>query len=52
MDLYRPTRDGLSFFYERLSNGGFIFMHEYNTPNHSGIRKAVAEFESKMGGRT
>lgn len=49
MDLYRPTRDGLSFFYERLSNGGFIFMHDYNTPNHSGIRKAVVEFESKMG---
>lgn len=50
MDLYRPTRDELSFFYERLSNGGFIFMHDYNTPNHSGIRKAVVEFESKMGG--
>ena len=49
MDVYRPMRDGLDFFYERLSPGGYIFIHDYNYPGHFGVNKAVEEFEKIMG---
>ena len=49
MDIYRPMRDGLDFFWERLSPGGYILIHDYNTPVHSGVRKAVEEFETDNG---
>ena len=41
-DLYEPTFEGLSFFYPRLSKGGFIVIHDYNT--WPGARKAVDLF--------
>lgn len=42
-DLYLPTIEGLKFFYERLSPGGLIIVHDYN---HSwdGIKRAFDEF--------
>ncbi len=43
-DLYQPTIEGLRFFYERLSPGGAIFVHDYNNRNYGGIRQAVSEF--------
>ena len=49
MDIYRPMRDGLDFFWKRLSPGGYIFIHDYNTPVHSGVRIAVVEFEVDYG---
>jgi O-methyltransferase len=42
-DLYKPTKAGLDFFYERLNPGGVIFIHDYNY-RWEGIRKAVDEF--------
>jgi len=30
-DLHNPTRAGLEFFYPRLSKGGVILIHDYNT---------------------
>jgi O-methyltransferase len=42
-DLYKPTLEGLKFFYPRLSPGGVIMIHDYNH-NWDGARKAVDEF--------
>lgn len=42
-DLYLPTRAALQFFYPRMSPGGVIFVHDYNS-NWEGLRKAVDEF--------
>ncbi len=42
-DLYKPTIEGLRFFYPRLAPGGVIFIHDYNH-NWNGIQKAVDEF--------
>ncbi|MCX6280281.1 MAG: class I SAM-dependent methyltransferase [Bacteroidetes bacterium] len=42
-DLYNPTRAGLEFFYQRLSPGGVILVHDYNI-KWSGIIQAVDEF--------
>lgn len=43
-DLYLPILDGLKFFYERLSPGGFIFVHDYSNSKYLGARAAVNEF--------
>ena len=42
-DLYNPTKDGLEFFYPRLSEGGVIIVHDYNH-KWEGLMKAVDEF--------
>lgn len=46
MDLYEPTLAGLRFFYPRLSKGGYIHIHDYNSPESSnGCKRAVLEFK-------
>jgi O-methyltransferase len=43
VDLYKPTKAGLEYFYPRLSPGGVIIIHDYNY-KWPGIKKAVDEF--------
>lgn len=43
-DLYQPILEGLRFFYPRLQNGGYIFIHDFNNEEYKGSRKAVMEF--------
>ena len=47
-DLYLPTKAALDFFYERLSPGGVIFIHDHNH-RWEGIRRAVDEFSFETG---
>jgi len=42
MDLYEPTIAALKFFHPRMSRGGYIVIHDYNT--WSGAQDAVDEF--------
>jgi O-methyltransferase len=45
LDLYKPTLAGLEFFYPRLSSGGFLVVHDYNSTESNGAcRRAVDEF--------
>ncbi len=45
LDLYRPTSASLEFFYPRLSRGGYIFVHDYNSPeSNSACKRALDEF--------
>ncbi len=44
VDLYEPTKAGLEIFYPRLSVGGYIMIHDYNTFVYAGCQKAVEEF--------
>jgi len=44
VDLYKPTYEGLKFFYDRLSKGGYILVHDYNFPTYNGIKEAVRRF--------
>lgn len=46
-DLYEPTLNGLKHFYDRLSKGGFVIVHDYNA--WPGARKAVDEFCNSKG---
>jgi O-methyltransferase len=45
LDLYIPTLAGLQFFYPRLTRGGYLFVHDYNSIEaNSGSYRAVVEF--------
>lgn len=43
-DLYEPTRQGLAYFYPRLSSGGMLLIHDYNSQQFTGVKKAVDEY--------
>ena len=49
VDLYKPTFEGLCYFYEHLSKGGYILIHDYNLDYYKGVKKAVHDFSSKYG---
>jgi O-methyltransferase len=47
MDLYQPTLQALDFFYPRMVDNGYIFVHDYNHPeDFHGARAAVHDFET------
>jgi len=49
LDLLTPTLRSLEFFYPRLSPGGYLLVHDYNSPESEGAcRKAL---DSYMAGR-
>lgn len=48
-DLYAPTLAGLEFFYPRLSPGGAIFLHDYNSRQFDGVKEAVLAYERDHG---
>jgi len=44
VDLYKPTKACLEYFYPRMSPGGIVFISNYNVSYWPGCRKAVDEF--------
>lgn len=51
VDLEESTLAGLRYFYPRLSNGGFLMLHDYNSPKLPGVRAALTRFEAELGRR-
>ena len=49
VDLYAPTAAALPLFWDRLSPGGVIMVHDYNSTQFLGVRKAVRDFCRKAG---
>ncbi len=49
VDFEESTLAGLKFFYPRMSEGGYIFIHDYNTYFLEGIRIAVEKYENILG---
>lgn len=45
MDLYKPMLAALHFFWDRLTEGGCILLHDYFHPELPGVAQAVADFE-------
>ncbi|MDD4274328.1 MAG: macrocin O-methyltransferase [Desulfobacter postgatei] len=46
-DKYKPTLAALEFFYQRTNSGGFIFVHDYNSPESNwACSRALNEFLS------
>lgn len=48
-DLYKPTLDGLRFFYPRLHERGLILIHDFFTQTFYGVSQAVEDFEKEIG---
>jgi len=47
LDIFKPTVAALEFFYPRLSAGGYLFIHDFNSPeSNSAMRRAVIPFLS------
>ncbi len=49
VDLFKPTYEGLQFFYPRLSKGGYIFLHDYNSSDYQGVKAAVKKYCNEQG---
>lgn len=43
-DLYDPIYHGLNFFYPKLVDGGYLFVHDFNNDGYRGVRRAVEQF--------
>lgn len=48
-DLYEPTIQGLRYFWPRIVRNGIIMVHDYNSAQFPGVRKAVQEFAAEAG---
>jgi O-methyltransferase len=44
VDLYEPIYEGLRYFYPRLEQGGYIFVHDYNGTEYRGVKEAVRKY--------
>lgn len=44
VDLYKPTLEGLKFFYDKMTPGGIILVNDYNNSRYPAVAKAVQEF--------
>lgn len=51
VDFEESTYHGLEFFYPRMSEGGYIMIHDYNTFFLEGVRQAIGRYEQKLGAR-
>jgi O-methyltransferase len=47
VDLYEPMYKGLHFFYEKLSPGGYIMLHDYNNRRYNGVKAALRKFSEE-----
>jgi O-methyltransferase len=44
LDVFAPTLAGLEFFYPRLARGGYVFVHDYNSPeSNAACSRAVQQ---------
>lgn len=48
VDLYKPTKDSLNFFYDKLEKGGAIVIDDYGLTQFPGSKLAVDEFLSNI----
>lgn len=46
-DLYQPMKDGIEFFYPRLTPGGYVMVHDFNSPAYPGTHEAIFEYIKK-----
>lgn len=47
VDLYKPILAGLEYFWPRMIENGYIFVHDYFSFSYDGARKAINEFAEK-----
>lgn len=47
VDLYRPILAGLEYFWPRMAENGYIFVHDYFSFSYAGTKKAIEEFSER-----
>lgn len=47
VDLYKPILAGLEYFWPRMADNGYIFVHDYFSFSYAGAKKAINEFAKK-----
>ena len=47
VDLYKPILAGLEYFWPRMVDNGYIFVHDYFSFSYAGEKKAIDEFAEK-----
>ena len=47
-DLYQPMLAGLRWFWERMTPGGYILIHDYNNGSFTGTKVAAREFVASV----
>ena len=51
VDLEESTLAGLRWFYPRLNPGGYLLLHDYNSPRLPGVKRALRCYETELGQR-
>lgn len=51
MDLYKPTYNGLKFFFDKMTEHGIILVHDYFAENFREPKKAVDQFIKEYEGK-
>ena len=51
VDLEESSLAGLRYFYPRLSEGGCLLLHDYNSPKLPGVKRALQRYEEERGAR-
>ena len=49
MDLYKPTYEGIVFFYPKLVSGGTLLIHDYFSDAYPNVRQAIEDYEKNYG---
>lgn len=48
-DLEESTYQGLEYFVPRMEEGGYVFLHDYDSHEFAGVKKAVERYEKEHG---
>lgn len=51
VDFEDSTLEGLHYFWPKIVNGGYILLHDFNSPKLSGVAAALTRFEKELGTR-
>ena len=49
VDFGNSILEGLRYFYPRLQNEGYIFVHDYNNSSLEEVKKAIEKYEQEFG---
>lgn len=49
VDLEESTLTGLRWFYPQLNPGGYLLLHDYNSPRLPGVKRALRCYETELG---
>ncbi len=49
VDFEETTLEGLRWFWPRLNSGGYLLLHDWNSPKLPGVARALARYEEELG---